>query len=528
MATLAGCRLATFARNNRRSVYTRITIPRRLRVYFEGRREVWRSFGTVDKGEATYRSLQFKASGQRLFRNLTQHGRHMTKNQIETLVSRWLAEALDEAEDDRAIGGPVSDSALEEVQDGLSAAFDGAHEALLAGDHRKVAEEADQLLQAAGLPALDHSGADFARLCRRLLRAKIEFLRVESDRWEGEYRDDHFRSQPVGLAAEPVETPASLPFMVVLDKYLLANPRPPRTADPLKAEFDRFLEAIGGDRPIGSITRADCVAYKEGLQGARKLTLVTCIKHLSNLETLFKWSITHDYLPDGLQSPARGLAPSKRQAKKHATQRRPFTDEELLKVFGSKEFRRQRIDRPERYWVVLLLLFECCRREEAGQLYLKDLIETEGIPCIYITDEEKDQTLKNEGSRRKVPLHTSLITLGFMQYVFSIKKAGHVRLFPQLARKGNNGYADPVGKWFGRMVTDFGLTDPRLVIHSLRHGGITKLHSAGVPVNIVETLVGHSAGNVHESYVHKDLLSMKTLRDGLERLEYDEVLKKLS
>ena len=112
VATLAGCWLAAFTRNNRQSVYTRITIPKRLRVYFNGRREVWRSLGTMDKEEAAYRSLQFKVSAQRLFRNLKRHGGRMTKHQIETLVSRWLEEALDESEDIRAVG-PISDDERE-------------------------------------------------------------------------------------------------------------------------------------------------------------------------------------------------------------------------------------------------------------------------------------------------------------------------------------------------------------------------------------------------------------------------------
>ena len=78
------------------------------------------------------------------------------------------------------------------------------------------------------------------------------------------------------------------------------------------------------------------------------------------------------------------------------------------------------------------------------------------------------------------------------------------------------------------LVTSLGLADPRLVIHSLRHGGITRLHSAGVPVNIAETLTGHSAGNVHEQHVHKDLLSLKVLKEGLEKLRYAGVVKALT
>jgi len=48
-----------------------------------------------------------------------------------------------------------------------------------------------------------------------------------------------------------------------------------------------------------------------------------------------------------------------------------------------------------------------------------------------------------------------------------------------------------------------------------------------VPVNIAETLTGHSAGKVHEHCVHKEQISMKTLQEGLEKLKYDDVVKVL-
>ena len=158
---------------------------------------------------------------------------------------------------------------------------------------------------------------------------------------------------------------------------------------------------------------------------------------------------------------------------------------------------------------------------------MADIQEAEGIPFIRITDEGPEQALKNEGSRRRVPIHSSLIQLGFLEYVKSIREAGHVRLFPQLKR-GANGFSDAVGKWFSRCVTKAGLTDDALVLHSLRHGGITKLHGAGCPHSTVELLAGHAAGNVHGQYVHRDQLPLKLLRDGLEKLRYDEVVKVLS
>jgi hypothetical protein len=121
-----------------------------------------------------------------------------------------------------------------------------------------------------------------------------------------------------------------------------------------------------------------------------------------------------------------------------------------------------------------------------------------------------------------------LVKLGFLDYVKKIREGNHVRLFPTLTR-GANGWSDPVGKWFGRLVTKVGLHDPALVLHSLRGGGITKMHGAGVPHNVVEYLVGHSAGTVHDRvYTKRALLPLSLLRDGLEKLRYDEIVKALT
>ena len=91
-----------------------------------------------------------------------------------------------------------------------------------------------------------------------------------------------------------------------------------------------------------------------------------------------------------------------------------------------------------------------------------------------------------------------------------------------------HGLSDAVGKWFGRLVTKAGRTDLELVLHSLRHGGITKLHAAGVPENIVKVITGHAGGTVPDQvYVHREGLPLSLLQDGLEKLRYDDVLKEL-
>ena len=131
---------------------------------------------------------------------------------------------------------------------------------------------------------------------------------------------------------------------------------------------------------------------------------------------------------------------------------------------------------------MLCLLLSGARREEIAQLAIADIQHEGDIHYFDITNEGESQSLKNEGSKRRVPIHSELVRLGFLAYVQKQRRGG--RLFPQL-EKGSNGYGDAVGKWFGRLLRHFlSITDPGLVLHSTRHTVITRLHSAGVPQNI--------------------------------------------
>jgi integrase len=87
-----------------------------------------------------------------------------------------------------------------------------------------------------------------------------------------------------------------------------------------------------------------------------------------------------------------------------------------------------------------------------------------------------------------------------------------------------------VGKWFGKLMTGVGLTDPALVLHSFRHTGITRFHEVGIPESHARFLTGHSGGgDVHNStYTHRDAFPLAVLRASLERLAYPAVVAALA
>jgi integrase len=516
-----------FLHPKRKSYYHRSYVPTVLRQLLHDRFEVWRSLDTADKDEASVRAAQWEARIKRLFVTLKKEGHRMTQGQIDQLVNHWLDSALEESDDSRLVHGPYNEDQRDMAYDLLVDQLEESADALESFNLRKVEKEADGLLKAAGLPALDHDGADFGRLCRQLLQAKIDYASIEMDRWRGKYK----KHRPVIHPATP--SPAAMPkmptgplFSEVAKKYFIENARAERTDVQAKAEFKRFVEVIGGDRAIDAITKADCRTYKDYLKDTRKVGPATIIKHFSSLSSLFKWSEAQEYQGERT-NPTKGLPPSKKAAKKAALEIRPFTSEQLLTIFGSREFIEQRTTNPARYWVTLIGLFQGCRREEGGQLNLSDIGEDKEIPFIHITNEGEDQSIKTGSvSRRKVPVHSSLIALGFLQYVKSIKDEGHTRLFPTLTH-GANGFSDAPGKWFGRLLDKLDLSSPSLVFHSLRHSAITNLEGAGVARHVVNFITGHSEGGAHAGYVHRDVIPLVLLRDGLEKLRYDAVVEAL-
>jgi hypothetical protein len=64
---------------------------------------------------------------------------------------------------------------------------------------------------------------------------------------------------------------------------------------------------------------------------------------------------------------------------------------------------------------------------EIAQLALDDIQKTDGIWYLNVTDEGDDDNkrLKNESSKRRVPVHAALLDTGFIDRVQKLKDAGH-------------------------------------------------------------------------------------------------------
>lgn len=93
-------------------------------------------------------------------------------------------------------------------------------------------------------------------------------------------------------------------------------------------------------------------------------------------------------------------------------------------------------------------------------------------------------------------------------------------------KKGKNTFADATGKWYGRLLKKVGLTDKALVLHGLRHTGITRLANAGANDKVRRVLVGHAGQDVHDR-IYNHGVPLALLQEGLEKLQYPEVIQAL-
>jgi integrase len=118
--------------------------------------------------------------------------------------------------------------------------------------------------------------------------------------------------------------------------------------------------------------------------------------------------------------------------------------------------------------------------------------------------------------KRKVPLHSELIELGFLDFVGSRKP--RKRLFPDYSYNANGGYGRSLGRWCNEsFLPNLGLKVPWLVFHSFRHTFVTRLGQASVPEPIIQCIVGHARSGVTQEVYLREGYTMAQLNEAIDR-----------
>ncbi len=252
------------------------------------------------------------------------------------------------------------------------------------------------------------------------------------------------------------------------------------------------------------------------LEGVDTLSVGSVNKYLQCYSSLFSWAVKNGYAE---KNPFNGLA-LKEGNKKRRDQFSPEQVGEILADLANKKARKEIADYA--YWGTLIGLYTGARLNEIASLTPNDIRQENGIWYFDINDQDEMKRLKTNAAARRVPIHSRLIELGFLDYLESVKRLENpsIRLLHELSYSEQSGWGRKLGRWFnttflnGLKIKKIGLS-----FHSLRHSAITSMRRAGVERPIVQALVGHEPDGVTEEvYTHG--YDMVQLKAAIEKMHF--------
>jgi integrase len=303
----------------------------------------------------------------------------------------------------------------------------------------------------------------------------------------------------------------------------------PRTIGAVQNAVLEFHE-LHGSLPIESINRQHARDYRDALI-ERRLSDGTIGNRIGFLSTLVRHG-QMEMVEHVLANPFERIEIYGGQGLRTPKDRRAFDVGELNLIYASKLYTQN--DRPQgqsaeaAHWAPLLGPFVGARIEEVAQLRMEDVQRINGSWCLRICDLGDEQTVKTPGSFRRVPLHDSLIQLGFLKYVAEQARAGAERVFPSLSNDNTNRiWSNSLGKWWNRYIDGIGLSDSRLDYHSFRYTFRQQCSLCGIENETRDALTGHWVSNNDSGRTYMKAENRQypypKLVAALKQLRYDEL-----
>ncbi|MGV1834668.1 DUF6538 domain-containing protein [Rhizobium rhizogenes] len=496
--------------------------------------------------------VRFDEHRQLLSRQLEPALAELSDAQIKHVEQVYFAHLLDEDEELRLSGFDDRDfDAYGELIEELDAINRG--ELAQGAPSTFPRAEAEEVLTWATVDLkLDPKSRSWPKLTRAILSASIRAAAAKRQRNQGDPVETPVMPQASPTVAGPLAS--TLINEWAAEKSRAKGGWTPATAKANRLWAERFVE-MAGDRSLNNYSKADAREFKTVLlalppnwtknKGLEKLPMKEASKRaielslepmsgknvnkvLGFVRAFWNWAeANYDDIPsnpfDGLNVKISGKA---------RDERHPFTLAELSTIFRSPIYTGCLGVRYHNtpgdlipsdqgvYWVPLVGLFTGCRSGEIIQLRPEDVKEEGGIAYIEVTDEGEDLSLKNSGSRRRIPLHQTLKDIGFLRFVEGQRKQKHKRLFPDLPKAADGTYSTAYSTKFGNTLKALEIKHDRISFHSFRHGFEDACRNSRIPLDFVNALQGHAQQGMAGRYGN-GLYGLQLLNEEMEKLRYE-------
>lgn len=441
----------------------------------------------------------------------------------------------------------LSDREMERRREAIEVVLPAARHALARGDIGFVQDETGDLLDVFSIN-LDRNSESYRKLAMAVLRECVSSSEAVARRNSGEVVEAPRIVEP----DDELQIGSSEFLTAAFEGWKKAARRTTGSLAEFGNAIRRFVE-LQGDLPLMSIKRRHVREFREALQAmpvrrsgalryatlpelvgwsqqyqdSAKVSAATVNKLLGGVQAVVVWGRDNGFVPEDVlwADPF-----SKMRLEEEDPAREPWEIRDLRLLFNSPIYSRDA--RPKggcgeaAYWLPLLGLFTGARLGELAQLVVGDVTTDAStrIPMFHFKEDEARGTrLKTRASRRIVPVHPTLIRLGFLEVVDQrrLREGDDAQLFPLLRAGPHGGYGEAWSKWFGRYIRGLGVK--RAVFHSFRHSMKDALREAAMGEDINDALTGHAGGGTGRAYGAKQMgrrFGIPTLAAAIAKIEY--------
>ena len=527
--------------------YLRYRIPEHLKPLL-GKSEIQRSLNISDRRHAAAVALRCAERLDNLKEMAMTHT--LTTEEINRLVDEFIQQELERDLQNRADGvarvyGQMNDGTKQAADpakaiETLELALDDRREELADDSY----EESAQRIAEGLLGEFDEDNPTHRRLRHALGVAQVTVAKVKVDRERG-----IVSSEPTAAAIATSEAPKATPTISdAMERYIDAKAKADGWAENTIIEYRKsakqFAHVVGG-LAIGNIKAEHIrklrdtmtkLPSRKNLQDkyrdlstdeivALGLPAADCYKPktikniIHNLSAMFQWYV--DIEGDITKNPAKRQAPKQGKKGKASTYEN-WPMDWLQRILDYKWFTSGEVAQPWYFWMLPIGLFSGMRINEIAQLRVKDIENRGGIWVFNVIDEDDFQRVKSNAARRVIPIHSRLVSFGFLEYVQALDQAGKLwpTLEPNKHGKIGAGPSNRYGEVFKELFPD--RPPNKYTFHSLRGNFITEVTNNGAIEAHRDRIVGHAGESMAAQHYMGDV-PLELLVDVVEKARYEKL-----
>ncbi len=354
---------------------------------------------------------------------------------------------------------------------------------------------------------------------------------------------DHEKTTPDATAVSSSGSGASIND--VIGKYSLEAKANEQTVEGIRRDWQMLCDVAGLSlaSPISAVTRKMVRDFKEILfthpantrvkevmklpirergayavkKGVPTLSKGSISLKLGKIQSICAFAANEGIIPE---NPAQGVSVKVSEEEKSLGKGVAYSADDLKAIFSHPVFAQEPWD--HKAWLPILALYTGARLEELAALLLTDVKKDEGVWVLDLSPFDDSgkvvKRIKNYHSRRAIPIHKDVISLGFIQYIRERKAANDRQLFPLLKEVNGERVSEEFSNWWSDQRSVFGITDKRKKFHSFRHLFADLADRAGISLKTAFRLSGHSLNGLGQGGRYGNGLSIPEMAEAVNRI----------